>query len=154
MREHTYLSAMMGFMRNHVAEHLNSCRPGRRPAISVKLIDAAATAERFRQHLHAACGTLCQSVTGLLRRALGAVELSWKPQVRSREADPLRADIVHVGEDRRNSADLAGRFSSPGFGSQVLDQHLVHAVVGGKDPGGGLAGLILVFVRTCGRHLV
>ena len=76
MREHAHLPAMVGFVSKHVAQHLHANRPGLSPAVSVKLLDAApATAERFGEHLRAASGALGQSRTGLLRRAVRAVEL-------------------------------------------------------------------------------
>src|SRR5437667_397642 len=62
------------------------------------------TAERFSEHLHAASAALGQSRAGLLRREVRALELSWNLQVRSCQPGPLRADIVHVREDRRNGA--------------------------------------------------
>jgi hypothetical protein len=40
-----------------------------------------------------------------------AVELWWNLQVRSCKPDPLGPDIVHLREDRRNGAGLAGRFA-------------------------------------------
>ena len=76
MREHAHLPAMMGFVSEHVAQHLRASRPGLGPAVSEKLLDAAAMiAERFSKHLLAASGALGQSRTGLLRRAVRAVEL-------------------------------------------------------------------------------
>ena len=47
--------------------------------------------------------------------------------------DPFGADVVHVREDRGNGAGLAGRFGSPGARVEMLDKHLVHALVGGED---------------------
>lgn len=133
MREHTHLPAMMGFVRKHVAQHFHANRPGLSPAVPAKVLDPAPTsAERFGEHFGAAGGALGQSGTGLLRRALRAVELSWNLQVRSRKPDPLGADIVHMREDRRNGAGLAGRFGSPDSGVKMLDKHLVHAIIGGK----------------------
>src|SRR5205814_8962556 len=88
-----------------------------------------------------ASGALGQSRTGLLRRAVRAVELSWNLQVRSCKPDPLGADIVHVREDRCNGAHLAGRFGSPGGRVMMFDKNLVHAIVGGKDPDCGAAEL-------------
>ena len=117
MREHTHLSAMVGFVGKHVAQHFHANRPRPSPAVSQKLLDTAfvlTTAERFSEHLRAASGALGQSRTGLLRRAVRAVELWWNLQVRSCKPDPLGADIVHMREDRRNGAGLAGRFGSPG----------------------------------------
>jgi hypothetical protein len=85
MREHTHLPAMVGFVREHVAQHFRANRPRPSPAVSVKLLDAAAaTPERFSEHLRATSGALGQSRTGLFRRAVRAVELSRNRQVRSR----------------------------------------------------------------------
>src|SRR5213593_5046709 len=114
MREHTHLPAMVGFVGKHVAQHFQANRPRPSPAVSAKLLDAApTTAERFSEHLRAASGALGQSRTGLLRRAVRAVELWWNLQVRRCKPDPLGADIVHVREDRRNGADVvfSGVFS-------------------------------------------
>jgi len=152
MREHTYLPAMVGFVREHVAQHFQANRPRPSPAVSAKLLDAASTtAERFSEHLRAASGALGQSRTGLLRRAARAVELRWNLQVRSGKPDPLGADIVHVREDRRNGAGLAGRFGSPGGGVEMFDKNLVDALIGGKDPDGGSAELSVDLVLTRGH---
>src|SRR3989442_10147410 len=142
MREHTHRPAMVGFVRKHVAQHFDANRPRPSPAVSAKLLDAApTTAERFSEHLRAASGALGQSRAGLLRRAAGAVELWWNLQVRSCKPDPLGADIVHVREDRRNGADLAGRFGSPGGRVEMFDKNLVDAIIGGKDLDCGSAQL-------------
>src|SRR3977135_4405215 len=134
MREHTHLPAMVGFVRKHVAQHFQANWPRPSPAVSAKLLDAApTTAERFSEHLRTASGTLGQTRTGLLRRAVRAVELSWNFQVRSCKPDPLGADIVHVREDRRNGPDLAGRFGSPCGRVKTFDKNLVHVVTSGKD---------------------
>jgi len=143
MREHTDLSAMVSFVRKHVAQHFQANRPRPSPAVSAKLLDAAPTAaERFSEHLRAARAALGQSGTSLLRRAVCAVELGWNLQVPSCKPDPLAADIVQVREDRRNGADLvlagviAGRFGSPGSRVQMFDQNLVHAIIDKEDLGG------------------
>jgi hypothetical protein len=142
MRQHTHLSAMVGFVRKHVAQHFWANRPRLSPAVSAKLLDAANTvAERFSEHLRAASGALGQSRAGLPRRAARPVELSWNLQVRSGKPDPLGADIVHVREDRRNGAGLAGRFGSPGGRVKMFDKNLVHAFIGGKDLNCGPAQL-------------
>jgi len=160
MREHTHLSAMVGFVSKHVAQHFGANRPRPSPAISAKVLDAAyvfttalTTAKRFSEHLRAASGALGQSRTGLPRCAVRAVELWWKLQVRSCKPDPLAADIVHVREDRgdaagagRNVAGLAGRFDCRRFGTpggrvKMFDEHLVHALIGGKDLDCGSAEL-------------
>ena len=84
MRQHTHLPAVVGFVRKHVAQHFQANRPRPSPAVSAKLLDAAfTTAQRLSEHLRAASGALGQSRTGLLRRAVRAIELRWNLQVRS-----------------------------------------------------------------------
>src|SRR5436309_2910089 len=91
-REHTHLSAMVGFMHKHVAQHFWANRPRRGPAVSVKLLHAALFAtERLSEHLAAAGGALSQSRAGLPGRAVRAIELWRRLQVRSRKPDPLAA---------------------------------------------------------------
>ena len=134
MSQHARLPAMVGFVRKHVAQHFHAHRPRLSPAVSAKLLHPApTTAERFRQHLRAANGALGQSRAGLLRRAVRAVQLWWNLQVRRGKPDPLAADIVHVREDGRNAADVAGRFGSPGGRVKMFDENLVDAIVGAKD---------------------
>ena len=79
------------------------------------------------------------------------VELWRYLQVRSGKPDPFGADIMHVGEDRRNGADVAGRFGSPGGRVKMFDQHLVHAIIGGKNLACGLAELSVNLVLTRGH---
>src|SRR6202030_4666958 len=117
----------------HLAQHFHANRPRPRPAVSKELLHAAATPERFTEHLRAPSGALRQSRAGLLRRAVRAVELSWNLQVRSCEPDPLRADVVHVREDRRYGASLAGRFGFPGGRVKMLDKNLDHALIAVND---------------------
>src|SRR5437870_12046585 len=143
---------MVGFVRKHVAQHFHANRPRPSPAVSAKLLDAApTTAERFSEHLRAASGALGQSRTGLLRRAVRAAELCWNLQMRSCKPDPLAADIVHVGEDRRNGAGLAGRFGSPGGKVKMFDKNLVHAIIGGNDLDCGSVELQLILESTRGH---
>ncbi len=70
MRKHTHLPAVVGFMRKHVAQHFRSNRPRLSPPISVELLDAAPTAERFCEHLLAARGALGQTRASLPRGAV------------------------------------------------------------------------------------
>ena len=50
MREHTDLTAMMGFVSKHVTQHFQANRPRPSPAVSAKLLDAAfTTAERLQR---------------------------------------------------------------------------------------------------------
>jgi len=152
MREHTHLPAMVGFVRKHVAQHFRTGRPRLSPAVSAELLGAASTpAERFGEHLHASSGALRQSRTGLPRRAARAIEPWWNLEVRSCKPDLLGADIVHVREDRRNAADLAGRFGSPGGRVKMFDKKLVHAIIGGKDPDCGSAELSVNLGLTRGH---
>src|ERR1700733_10304822 len=69
----------------------------------------------------------------------------------SREPDPLCPHVVHVREDGCNGAQITyplgsvcpsraqGKLRLPRPGVKVLDQNLVHAIVGRKDPRGGMA---------------
>jgi hypothetical protein len=155
MREHTHLPAMVSLVSEHVAKHFRTSRPRPSPPVPAKLLDAATTiAERFGEHFRTASGTLGQSRTGLLWRAVRPVELPWNLQVRSCKPDPLGPDIVHVREDRRYRADLAGRFGSPGGRVKMLDKNLVDAIIGGKDPDCGSAELNLVLTRGHGSLLL
>ena len=85
-----------------------------------------------------------------------SVKMWWNLQVRSCKPDPLGADIVHVREDRRNGARLAGRFGSPGGRVKMFDKNLVHAIIGGKDLDCGSAELSvnLVLTRSHGSLLL
>jgi len=142
VREHTHLPAMVGFVRKHVAQHFRADRPRLSPGVSAKLPDAAPTiAERFGEHFRAASGTVGQRRTGLPRRAVSAVELWWNLQVRSGKPYPLGADIVHVREDRRNSASVADWFGFPCGRVKMLDKNLVDVIIGDKDLDGGAAQL-------------
>ena len=76
--------------------------------------------------------------------------------MRSCKPDPLAADIVHVREDRRNAAGLAGRFGCRRFGFpggrvKMFDKNLVHAIIGGKDLDCGSAELSVNLVLTRGH---
>src|SRR5258707_282920 len=160
MGEHEHLPSMVGFVSKHVAQHFQANRPRLSPAVSAKLLDAAPrtarrTAERFGEHLGAASGALGQSRTGLLRRAVRAVELWWNLQVRSGKPDPLGADVVHVGEDRCDVSGFGWRFcwrvGSPGGWVKMFDKNLVHAIIGGKDLDCGTAELSVNLGLTRGH---
>ncbi len=147
MRKHTYLPAMVGFVRNHVAEHFRTDRPWFGPGVAAKLVDAPASiAESVREHLRATSCAFGESRTRLPRSAAGAVELWRNLDVWSCKPDPLGADVVHVREDRSDGANVARRPGFPRGGIQMLDQHLVDAIIGGKNPGGGAADLRAHFV--------
>lgn len=133
MREQADLAAMVGLVSQHVAEHLDAGGPGCAPAIAAEFGDAAFVAEGFGQQLDAKSGTVLQCGARLLRSAAIPAELSRDSEMRCVEPDPLGAHVMHVGEDGRDGADLAGGFSVPGGRIEVLDEHLVHAVVGGKE---------------------
>src|SRR5579872_4266775 len=152
MREHTHLPAMVGFVRKHIAQHFRANRPRGSPPVSSKRLHAApTTAERFGEHLRAASRALGQSRTSLARRAVRAIKLWWNLQVRSCNPDPLGPNIVHVREDRRNSAGLAGRLGSPGDRVKMLDKNPVDAIIGGKNLDCGWAKLSVNLVLMRGH---
>ena len=155
MREHTHLAPMVGFVREHVAQHFDANRPRPSPAVSVKFLDASSsTTQGFGEHLHAASGALSQSSAGLAWRAVCAVELSGNFQVRSCKSDPLTADIVHVRENRRNGASLSGWLGVPGRWVKMFNKNLVHALIGGKHLDCGPTELVLGLGLTRGHSLV
>jgi hypothetical protein len=54
-----------------------------------------------------------------------------------------------------NRANFAGRFSSPGARVEMLDEHLVHAFIGGKDLDRGSAEMSgNVWTRGHGSRLL
>ena len=76
MGKHTYLPAVVRFVRKHVAQHFHANWPRPTPAVSTKLLDTTPKiAKRFSEHLRAAIGALGQSRAGLLPRAVRATEL-------------------------------------------------------------------------------
>jgi hypothetical protein len=58
---------------------------------------------------------------------------------------------VHVREDRRDAAGLAGRFRSPRGRVKMFDENLVHALVNGKNPPCGSAEFSLNFALMRGH---
>jgi hypothetical protein len=145
LREHANLSAMMSFMGQHVAQHFHADRPGLTPAVPLKLLDAATTAERFREHFGTARPTIGQRCAGLRLSAMGAIELNWDLQVRSCQPDPLTTNIVHVRKDGSDAADLAGRFRGPCVSTEMLDNRLIYAIIDRKYPSRGPAELRIDF---------
>jgi len=157
--QHTDLSAMVGFVSKHVAQHFHADRPGPAPSIAAKLLDAARATERFRQHFGAASRAFGQRRAGLARRAVAASKLSRNFQMRRGEANPLAANVMHMREDCRDAAGLipAGQLRLPRRWGQTLDQHLVDAVVEQEDTGGrdlkrGWAGFRVGLRWTRGRN--
>jgi predicted transcriptional regulator len=74
--------------------------------------------------------------------------------MRSCKPDPLGANIVHVREDRRNGASLAGRFGSPGVGSRCSIRTRFIAYIGGEDLDCGSAQLSVNLLLTRGHGSV
>ena len=133
MGQHAYLAAMMGIMHDHVGEHGGAAGPRSGPAVAAELLDATRRAvQGFCEHLRAAQRAFRQRGSCLLLRAAGAIELLWKLEMRGREPEPLAADVVYMGEYRRDRARLAaGRFCPPGARMEMLEDELVHSVIDG-----------------------
>jgi hypothetical protein len=55
---------------------------------------------------------------------------------------------VHVREDRRDRPRLAGRLGLPRSGIKMFDDHLIHPIVGRKDPDNGWAALRMNLLLT------
>ena len=112
---------MVGFVRQHVAQHLDAHRPRPRPSISEKLIHAAPTiAERFRvppAHVAVGCGSV--GVAQQLLEAVGdpgaEVVYAW----RSFEAYPYLSDLAGVASVR---VPLRGGELALGIGLGGVDE--------------------------------
>ena len=154
MREHAHLAAMVGFVGDHVAQHLRANRPRFCPAVSEELFHPA-IAQRFSKHLSASSGALGQCPAGLLRRAPSAVELGWNRQMRRCQPDPFGSYIVHVGEDCGDGAHTPGWFDwqlrIPGSRVKMLKDNLVHPLVYGEDLHHGEAELRTISAWTRGH---
>src|SRR5437868_10175740 len=65
---------------------------------------------------------------------MGPVGLSRNFQMRRRKPQPLPPDIVDVGEDGSDGASFrTGEFCLPGAWIEMLEDELVHALVGGPN---------------------
>jgi len=135
MGEHQDLSAMVGFVSQHVAQHFDSDGPRGSECVAAKERGMAGrTVKRLREHFGAAGGALRQPLPGLKWCAMGAVEQRGNLEMRGRKPDPFAADVVHVGKDGRDGTNFSGRFRRPGSRVEVLDHVLIHAVVRGEHP--------------------
>lgn len=83
-----------------------------------------------------------------------AVELWRNFQVRCCKPDPLSADVVHMREDCPDGAGFAWRFGFPRGRVKMLDEHLVDAIVCGKDLDCGSAELRVNFRLARGHGSV
>lgn len=61
--------------------------------------------------------------------------------MRGVEADPLDADVLHVGEDGDDGADASGWFGGPDLGDEIFKEEVVEVVAGEEDGGCGLWGV-------------
>ena len=62
-----------------------------------------------------------------------AIEQPRNLQMRRGQPDPLRTDIVHVREDRRDRTHLPGRLGCPHGRVEMFDHDLIHPIVRDKD---------------------
>jgi hypothetical protein len=117
------LSAMVGVVRNKITQ--KSCD------IGTKTFDAAIAIQRAADHNRERVPALFQGTKSLRRRHSRAIERlgDFAPLVGSLQ--PHNANIVHVGDDRRNGTALAamGR-SIPSLHREIVDEILIDAVVG------------------------
>lgn len=141
MSHHAHLPAMMGLVREHIAQHLYANRPRPGPAVSAKLLDATIAAEGFGEHLRATRRTLAQCCARLLPGAMSAMELEWNLQMRRGKPDPLAANIVHVrkyGRDGAGAGFARGSacrwFRFPKDRVKIFDEHLVYAIAQQEHP--------------------
>ena len=134
MREQADLAAMMVFVGEHVGNHGGAGGPWGSPTITVEFLDAAGRiGESFREHLRAECRASGERRAGLALRAACAMEWWRELEMRGREPEPLAADVVKMGKDRGDGADVtAGRLGAPGAGIEMLEDQLVGGFVDGE----------------------
>lgn len=156
---HDDLSAMMGFVQEHVGEHDAPCGPDWRPGAAGKAGDLASGIIRQRVREHAKTLGCALHVRGrrLLESAASRIERSRTSQVRSGVFDPDKAAVVKVGEhggDSATTAWLAGRLGAPGTWVEVGKDELVHRVVDGVGLEKGLAEVRFGHAFTSAREIL
>ena len=122
VREHAYLTAVMGVMQDHVDNHGGAPGPRPGPTVSEELLDATLwAAQGFRDHFRTAQGTFPERRACLLLRAAQAIEVLRQADVGGGESQPLASDVVHMSENRGDCAHVsARRFCPPCMGIQIL----------------------------------
>lgn len=130
------LSAMMGFVQEHVGEHDASCGPDWRPGATAKAGDLAIgiTRQRVREHAKTLGCALLVRGRRLLEGAASRIERSRTSQVGGGVFDPDEAAVVEVGEhsgDRATTPWLAVGLRAPGTRVEVGKDELIHRVVDG-----------------------
>ena len=133
MRQHAYLAAMMGFMREHVGKHGGAPGPRSGPTVAAELLHTTVRAgEGFGEHLRGEPRAFRQRSACLALRAAGAIELSRQLEMRSGEPQPLATDVVDLGQDGSDRARVAARgLGVPGVGIEMLEDELVYVVADG-----------------------
>ena len=131
MDEQADLAAMMGLVGEHVGDHGGASGPRGSPAVAVEFLDVPCwTGESFREHLRTDPGGFGERGAGLALRAAGAMEWWRKFEMRGGEAEPLAADVVQMGKDSGDSANVAARgLGAPGPGIEMLEDQLMNGFV-------------------------
>jgi hypothetical protein len=105
VRQYADLPPVMRFVRNHVGDHRGAARPRLSPTIPPKLFHASIrVCQSFGYHFRATSGAFRQRSASLALCATHVVELHRQLKVRRREPYPLATNIVHMCENRRDSA--------------------------------------------------
>jgi len=131
------LSAMMGFVGKHVAEHGGAGGPSGDDFVSSELGDAARglRGECVGEHAETLLGTLLEGGGGLLFGAAMRVERRGTFEVRGVVAEPVATNIVKMGEDGGDGASAtasgSGSCGAPGAWVEMSEEELVHGVVDG-----------------------
>jgi hypothetical protein len=130
MSQHAHLTAVVGFVHDHICDHSRARRPWLEPAVTVKLPDSTLGSESLSQHLRTKRSALRESVLRLPLRAAGAIQPWRRLQVRRRQAKPLAANVMDVGKDSGDGARFAARnLRAPGTRVEMLEHELIHALI-------------------------
>lgn len=133
MRQHARLPAVMGIMRKHVCQHGCAPRPRFRPSIAAKGFDAGLGMNKgTSEHLATACATFGKRQFGFFLRATSCIERRRELKMRGGKPEPFAADIMHVRKDCRDrTAPTCRQPSAPGSGIEMIEYHLIHALIYG-----------------------
>ena len=129
------LSAVMGFVGKHVAEHGSASGPGGDDFVAGEFGDAAGglRGEGVGEHAETLRGTLLEGGGRLFLGAAMRVERGGTFEVRGVVAEPVASNVVKMSEDGGDGASATagggGSCSAPSARVEMSEEKLVHGVI-------------------------
>lgn len=130
------LAAMVRLVREHIGKHGCACGPHGRPSTTGKFANPAIKAfgQRIRQHLQATGRALAMGLGSLRQGTTSRIESFRTTEMRRGVFQPDQAAVMQVGKDGCDGAALASeRSGTPCVGIKVLEEKLVHRIIGSVD---------------------